>query len=121
MQTLDEGRIEAFAGQVATEIGAALNAALVIIGDQLGLYRAMGDGQSVTAAELAGRTGTQERYVREWLNAQAAGGFVTYGEQTDAYVLPLEHAMVLAEEDSPVAMAGIFQAAMAVAERREQV
>jgi SAM-dependent methyltransferase len=121
MQTIDESRIEAFAGQVATEVGAALNVALVTIGDRLGLYRAMADAQPVTAAELAGRTATLERYVREWLNAQAAGGFVAYDPETDAYTLPLEHAMVLADETSPVAMSGIFQAAMAVAESREQV
>jgi SAM-dependent methyltransferase len=121
MQTLDQSRIEAFAGQVATEIGAALNVALVTIGDQLGLYRAMADGQPLSAVELARRTATHERYVREWLNAQAAGGFVTYDPEADAYVLPLEHAMVLAEEDSPVAMAGIFQAAIAISESRAQV
>src|SRR5262245_52842079 len=78
MQTLDETRIEAFAGQIATEVGAALNAALVTVGDQLGLYRAMADAQPVSAGDLAARTNTHERYVREWLNAQAAGGFVTH-------------------------------------------
>ena len=114
MQTLDQSRIEAFAGQIATEIGAALNAALVTVGDQLGLYRAMADAQSVTAGELAARTNTHERYVREWLNAQAAGGFVTYDGDEDSYTLPAEHALILADETSPVAMAGIFQAATAV-------
>ena len=76
MQTLDQSRIEAFAGLIAVEAGAAVNAALVNIGDRLGLYRAMADSQPVTAAELAARTATHERYVREWLNAQAAGGYV---------------------------------------------
>ena len=70
MQTLDETRIEAFAGQIATEVGAALNAALVTVGDQLGLYRAMADAQPIRADELAARTKTHERYVREWLNAR---------------------------------------------------
>ena len=88
VQTLDQTRVEAFAGQIATEIGAALNAALVTVGDELGLYRAMADGQPVTAAALAARTDTHERYVREWLNAQAAGGFVTYDGGDDAYTLP---------------------------------
>ena len=73
---IDERKLEAFIGHAATELGAALNAALVTLGDELGLYRAMADGQPVTPAELAARTGTQERYVREWLNAQAASGFV---------------------------------------------
>ena len=106
MQTLDQTRIEAFAGQVATEVGAALNAALVTVGDQLGLYRAMADAQPVSARELAARTHTHERYVREWLNAQAAGGFVTYDSGEDNYTLPAEHAFILADESSPLAMAG---------------
>ena len=69
---IDEAKLETFVGHVATELGAAVNAALVLIGDQLGLYRAMADGQPVSSAELASRTGTQERYVREWLATQAA-------------------------------------------------
>ena len=75
---IDEQKLEAFIGHAATELGAALNAALVTLGDELGLYKAMADGQPVTAGELAARTGTQERYVREWLNVQAASGFVVY-------------------------------------------
>ncbi len=121
MQTLDQSRIEAFAGQIATEVGAALNAALVTVGDELGLYRAMADAQPIRAGELAARTSTHERYVREWLNAQAAGGFVTYDVDEDTYALPAEHAFVLADESSPVAMAGIFQAATAVIDGRMRV
>ena len=81
---IDEQKLEAFVGHAATEVGAALNAALVTLGDELGLYRAMADGQPVTAAELAERTGTQERYVREWLNTQAASGFVELRRDGDA-------------------------------------
>ena len=121
MQTLDQSRIEAFAGLIAVEAGAAVNAALVNIGDRLGLYRAMADSQPVTAAELAARTSTHERYVREWLNAQAAGGFVTYDAADDTLRAPAEHAFVLADETSPVAMAGIYSAVTAVIESREQV
>src|SRR4051794_7763885 len=88
MQTLDQSRVEAFAGQLAGEIGAALNAALVTVGDQLGLYRAMAGAGPVSAGELAARTETHERYVREWLNAQAAGGFVSYDSDDDCYTLP---------------------------------
>lgn len=76
--TLDDRGIEAFADQVARDIGATLGTALAAIGDRLGLYRAMADAQPVTAAQLARRTGTHERSVPEWLNAQAAGGDVTY-------------------------------------------
>jgi SAM-dependent methyltransferase len=109
-QTIDETKVEAFLEQILTEAGAAMNAALVRIGDALGLYRAMGDAQPVTAAALAHRTATHERYVREWLNAQAAGGFVVYDAATDRYTLPAEHSIVLADEESPFAQAGLFQA-----------
>jgi SAM-dependent methyltransferase len=112
--TIDEAKLEQFVGHVATELGAALNAALVTLGDELGLYRAMADGQPVTPAELATRTGTHERYVREWLNAQAASGFVAYDPAIEAYVLPPEHALVLADDASPVSMTADFRAANAV-------
>ena len=82
--TIDERKLEEFVGHVATELGAALNAALVTLGDELGLYKAMADGQPVTPAALATRTGTQERYVREWLNVQAASGFVVYDPGLEA-------------------------------------
>ena len=121
LPTIDEAKIEAFANQIVTDVGAALATALVAVGDRLGLYRAMADGQPVSAAELAGRTGTQERYIREWLNAQAAGGYVTYDPEQDAYTLPAEHAFVLADETSPVALAGMFQSAVAVIDSREKV
>jgi SAM-dependent methyltransferase len=116
---IDEAKLEAFLGLAATEAGAALNVALVTLGDELGLYRAMADGQPVSPAELAARTGTLERYVREWLNLQAASGFVEYGEA--GYVLPPEHALVLADEASPFAMGGTFQSANAAVAARERV
>jgi SAM-dependent methyltransferase len=118
---IDEARVEAFVGQVATDIGAALGTALVAVGDRLGLYRAMADGQPVSAAVLAERTGTRERYVREWLNAQAAGGYVTYDAERDRYTLPAEHAYVLADESSPLALTGMFLSASAVIEGRNRV
>lgn len=114
---IDEAKLEAFIGLAATEVGAALNVALVTLGDELGLYRAMADGEPVTPAELAGRTGTLERYVREWLNAQAASGFVVH--EDGAYSLPAEHALVLADETSPFLMTGTFQAANGVVGIRE--
>ena len=75
---IDQAKLEKFMGQALGELGAGMNAALVIIGDKLGLYKAMAGAGPMTSAELAQKTGTTERYVREWLNAQAAGGFVTY-------------------------------------------
>ena len=110
---LDMDRVNEFVGQVIGEIGATLNTALVAIGDRLGLYRAMAGAGPVTPAGLAERTGTAERYVREWLNAQAAGGYVTYDPGTATYELPPEHALALADEDSPAFLAGFFQIAAA--------
>lgn len=106
---LDEEKVGAFVGQVVSELGATLNAALVVIGDELGLYRAMAGAGGVTPGELAERTGTSERYVREWLNAQAAGGYVDYDAGRRRYTLPDEHAVALAHEDSPYFMPGAFQ------------
>ena len=75
---LDPAKLEQFVFRAVDEVGATLNAALVVIGDQLGLYRALAGAGALTSGELAARTGTRERYVREWLNAQAAGGYVEY-------------------------------------------
>lgn len=111
--TVDTDRLDEFVGQVVGEIGASLNTALVAIGDRLGLYRAMAGVGPITPAALASATGTTERYVREWLNAQAAGGFVTYDAASARYTLPPEQALVLADEDSPAYLAGFFQIAAA--------
>lgn len=118
---LDETRIETFVGQVTSDVGATLGTALVTIGDRLGFYRAMADAQPLRAAELAERTGTHARYVREWLNQQAAGGYVSYDAETDRYTLPAEHAFVLADEQSPLALAGLFQSAAAIFNGRDHV
>jgi 2-polyprenyl-3-methyl-5-hydroxy-6-metoxy-1,4-benzoquinol methylase len=120
-QTIDDAKVEAFLEQILSEAGAAMNAALIRLGDALGLYRAMGDAQPITAATLAHRTRTHERYVREWLNSQAAGGFVTYDPETDRYTLPAEHAVVLADEESPFAQAGMFQAITASIRAEERM
>jgi SAM-dependent methyltransferase len=110
---IDEERLTAFVHQVLGELGATLNAGLVMIGDRLGLYRAMAGAGALSASELAARTGTSERYVREWLNAQAAGGYVEYDPVASRYTLPPEHAVVLADEGSPYFMPGGFQLATA--------
>jgi SAM-dependent methyltransferase len=106
---LDESKVGDFVGKVVGELGATLNAALVVIGDELGLYKAMDGSGPLTPGELAERTGTNERYVREWLNAQAAGGYVEYDAEEKRYALSPEHAMVLANESSPYFMPGAFQ------------
>ncbi len=113
-QTIDETRLEAFLGKVVDETGAAYNTMLVAIGDELGLYTALAGAGPLSSKELAARTGTAERYVREWCNAQAASGFLRYDAEAGTYELPPEQAAVLADENSPVHLAGIFQAAAAV-------
>jgi SAM-dependent methyltransferase len=101
---MDEAKLMEFMGQLVGDLGGAAMTASVVLGEQVGLYRAMADSQPVTADELARRTGCNARLVREWLNAQAASGYV---EHTDgSYRLPEEQAMALAVEDSPVYVAG---------------
>src|SRR5689334_8829954 len=92
---LDGAKLEKFVFRAVDEVGATLNTALVVMGDKLGLYRAMAGAGPLTPAELAGRTNTAERYVREWLNAQAAGGYVLYDPDSGRYTLPPEQAAAL--------------------------
>jgi len=106
---VDPQKVEAFVGKAMGDIGGALTAALVVLGDKLGLYKAMAGAGPLTPAELASRTGTSERYVREWLSAQAASGYVTYDPATRRFTLPDEHAAALADEDSPACVLGGFQ------------
>ncbi|HTR34637.1 MAG TPA: class I SAM-dependent methyltransferase [Bryobacteraceae bacterium] len=111
---INQDKLNQFLGQVIGELGAAMNAALVLIGEKLGLYKAMSGAGPLTAAELARRTNTDERYVREWLSAQAAGGFVTYDPGTQTFELPNEQAFALAVEDSPAYLPGAFHIVSAI-------
>jgi ubiquinone/menaquinone biosynthesis C-methylase UbiE len=104
----NEARLHEFVMKAVGEMGAAMNAALIVIGDKLGLYKAMAGAGPMSSAELAAKTRTDERYVREWLAAQAAGGFITYDAATRKYTLPPEQAFALAEENSPVFLPGFF-------------
>ena len=97
-------------GKAVGDLGSALTAALVVIGDKLGLYKALAAAGPLTPAELARNTGTAERYVREWLNAQAAAGYATYDAGSGRYYLLPEQASALADEDSPAFVLGGFQA-----------
>src|SRR4051812_27899736 len=108
-RTIDEDRLGAFMNQAVGELGATLGAALVVIGDKLGLYKALAEAGPLTSARLAERTGTSERYVREWANAQAAGGYLAHDPGTRAYELPPQQAAVLADESSPYFLCGAFQ------------
>jgi len=105
----DQEKLNAFLGRMVGDLGAVATGALVLLGDHLGLFKAMKAGDNVTAAELAKRTGTHERYVREWLAAQAAAGYVDYDAGTDGFHLNPEQATVFADEESPAFMAGAFE------------
>jgi 2-polyprenyl-3-methyl-5-hydroxy-6-metoxy-1,4-benzoquinol methylase len=107
---IDGAKLEAFVGQAVTDMGAAISGLLLHIGDRLGLYKAMAGAGPLSSDELARRTGTAERYVREWLANQTAGGYVSYDPAERTYELPAEHAMVLANEDSPVFLGGAYEA-----------
>ena len=108
---MDEAKLMEFVGQAVGDVGAFLGGAMVVIGDKLGLYRAMAGAGPLTAAELAERTGTTERYVREWLSAQAARGYVSY-EGDGRFSLPDEHAIPLTDESSPACVIGAFETAL---------
>jgi SAM-dependent methyltransferase len=105
---INEDKLMAFIGKVVTDWGALASAPLVVIGDQLGLYRAMADSKPVTAEKLAERTSTTERYVREWLAAQAAGGYLVY-DGDELYHLEPEQALALTDESSPACVLGGFE------------
>ena len=106
---LDMDKLHAFMGKMVGDMGAAMSGALVITGAKLGLYRALADMGPATSGELAERLGLSERYVREWLAAQAASGFVDYDENGHRFSMSPEQKMALADEDSPVYVASAFE------------
>jgi len=106
--TLDQQRLEAFQGLAVAEAAAAESAACCYLGDVLGLYTAMAGAGPLTAIDLAERTDTHPRYVREWLANQASGGYVRYHAADGTFELPDEHAAVLADPSGPVDVTGIY-------------
>lgn len=106
--SVDEAKLQAFLGRVIGDFGAALSSTLVYIGQKLGLYKAMAGAGWLTPAELARNTDTVERYVREWLINQAAGGYVAYDPATGKYILPPEQAVALTDETNPCYVGGGF-------------
>ena len=104
-------KLNAFIGQFVSDLGASVHAGMVVIGEKLGLYKALAEG-SMTAAELAAKTQTDERYLREWLGSQAAGGYITYDERTDKFSLTEEQAFTLANEEGPAYLPGAFELAL---------
>lgn len=120
-RTIDPEKLMGFVFRAVDEVGATLNTALVVMGDKLGYYTAMADGRPITPAELAEQTGTSEHYAREWLNNQAAGGYVEYDAETRRYTLPAEHAVALTDETSPAYLPGFFQLAYGAVRDAEEI
>lgn len=109
---LDMNKLMAFVGKAVVDVGGTMHAALVVVGDKMGLYKALAKGPC-NSAELAKRTGTNERYVREWLCAQAAGGYIEYDAKTQLYSLNDEQAFAMTNEKGAVFLPGAFQLALA--------
>jgi hypothetical protein len=124
---IDNELLQDFLGKVMSDLGGAYSAVLVYVGDKLGLYRAMakshegGGAGSMTSEELALKTGTVERCVREWLANQTAGGYIKYDPLTRKYSLPKEHAMVLVDENSTVYSMVVFKPHQRTLERRQRL
>ena len=109
---IDQDKLDEFLGKFVADFGATFNAGMVVIGEKLGLYKALAK-KPMNSKELAAATGTDERYVREWLSSQAAGGYVNYNPLSRAFSLSEEQAMALAEEGSPAYLPGAFILALA--------
>ena len=109
--TLDMNKLNAFIGQFVTDLGAAVHSGMVVIGERLGLYKALA-ARPMNSAELAAATQTDERYLREWLASQAAGGYITYDAAAEKFSLTEEQAFTLAREDSPAYLPGAFELAL---------
>jgi len=108
---IDMNKLNAFIGQFVTDLGAAVHSGMVVIGEKLGLYKALADGP-LTVGQLAAKTKTDERYLREWLSSQAAGGYITYDGASNKFSLSEEQALALANEDSPAYLPGAFELAL---------
>lgn len=108
---VDMDKLNTFIGQFVGDLGATVHAGMVVIGEKLGLYKALA-AHPMTSGELAAKTATDERYVREWLASQAAGGYVTYDEKTNKFSLSEEQAFALVNEESPAYLPGAFQLAL---------
>ena len=109
--TVDMNKLNAFIGQFVNDLGASVHAGMVVIGEKLGLYKALA-ARPMGSSELALKTQTDERYLREWLASQAAGGYITYDEKTGKFSLSTEQAFTLANEDSPAYLPGAFELAL---------
>jgi 2-polyprenyl-3-methyl-5-hydroxy-6-metoxy-1,4-benzoquinol methylase len=104
---VDEAKLNEFLGKAVGDLGAAMSATLILVGDRLGLYRELAKG-AMTSSQLAQRTGTDERYIREWLGNQGAGGYVDYDPESDEWSMSPEQALCLTDPNGPVDMPGAY-------------
>lgn len=121
IMVVDETKLHEFIGKVVNEWGAAEGALITFIGDRLGLFKAMAGAGGMTSDELAKKTGTHPRIIKEWLAAQAAGGYIVYDRVGNMYTLPEEHAMALTDENSPVYVAGFYQSLVSLFKDEEKI
>lgn len=110
---INENKLNELIGKMLGDVGAAMGTALVLIGDEFGLYKTIATAGPITPAELASKTGTVERYVREWAAAQAAAGYINYDSSSGRFSMSPEQAIVLADEGGPAFFPGIFEIAAA--------
>ena len=118
---VDETKLQEFIGKVVNEWGAAEGALITFVGDRLGLFKAMADAGEVTPEELAKKTGTHPRIIKEWLAGQAAGGFITYNYVNETYILPEEQALALTDENSPAYITGFYQSLVSLFKDEEKI
>jgi 2-polyprenyl-3-methyl-5-hydroxy-6-metoxy-1,4-benzoquinol methylase len=118
---IDQDKMNELLGRFLNDFGGTLHSAMAVIGDKLGLYKAMAEAGPVTAEELAARTGTTERYVREWLSSQAAGGYASYDAATGRFFLTEEQAFALTDENGPVFLPGAFELALAAVKAEPRI
>lgn len=111
--TIDEAKLGDFINKAVADVGSTMSSILVVLGDRLGLWKTMAASGPVTPQELAAKSECAERYIREWLDAQASAGYVTYDPKTRRYTLPAEHAVALTDESSPAYFPGLFEVAAA--------
>src|ERR687890_300521 len=118
---VDEKKLNEFIEKVGNEWGASIGALLTFVGDRLGLFKAMAGAGALTPEELAKKTGTHPRIIREWLAAQTAGGFVTYNPSAGTYTLPDEQALALTDENSPAYIPGFYQVMAGLYKDQEKI
>ena len=120
-RSIDQDKLNGLIGQILGDLGGAFSVPLVRMGAELGLYRALNEKGPMTVAQMAAATGCAERYLKEWLSAQAASSYIAYDEGTGTFSLPPEQAMIFAEESSPLYMIGAFDSSVAFLNNQDKV